>query len=493
MGIPIIQNWGRLVSAALSFIVAASLISFQPANASTLIFQKQGNDNYEPAGEVRYDHETRNMAVEIYDDNKDLVTVRLTFSSNVTNNSFASSSTLLRVKFMPYLSGTFRGNTGNIWIEAPRTPYQGSKKIPAVASAYVSEKSLPTDPRKDMSSCGAVTWMDDVSSRNMVSFQFSRNCFDLPNTFWAISQVETDIFNSTLSKDVRYTPIEPFYVDMQSVPKPPKVIPKKDQTVSASTPQREYFVDNNAIQIIASSSGGVPVTYNSRTPDICFVTSTGLIQPKAAGSCQVAVEAPGSTTLNPAPPVLVTITLIRKAQSLYFDPPGMVYMSQGYLKLAISSEFNLPVQVVSTSPTICTFPLTATEPTVVQLLRPGTCSFRVSQAGNAIYNPREGVASFEIYADPVAKPTATAKPKVTEKPKTPPKPKTGTSPTAPEKGVDISVKGEVTGGNTGGTSIDGGGSVGGGVKKKITCVKPGAKNREISGVDPKCPTGYKKK
>lgn len=491
MGIPIIKNWGRLVSVALSFIVAASLISFLPANASTLIFQKQGNDNFEPAGDLRYDHETRNMALEIYDDNRDLVTVRLTFASNVANNSFASSSTLLRVKFMPFLSGTFRGNTGNIWLEAPRTPYQGAKKIPAVASAYVSEKSLPTDPRKDMSACGALTWMDDVSSRNMVSFQFSRNCFDLPNTFWAISQVETDIFNSTLSKDVRYTPIEPFYVDMQSVPKPPKVIPKRDQTVSASTPQREYFVDNTAIQINASSSGGVPVTYNSRTPEICFVTSTGLIQPKVAGNCQVAVEAPGSTTLNPAPPVLVTVTLMRKSQTLYFDPPDTVYMNQGYIKLAISSEFNLPVQVVSTSPTVCIFPLTTTEPTVAQLLRPGTCSFRVSQAGNFIYNPRDGIASFEINADPVVKPTP--KPTATPKPKVTPKPSTGATATPPKKGIDISVTGTASGGNTGGTSIGGGGSVGGGVKIKITCVKAGAKNIERSGVAPKCPSGYTRK
>ena len=493
MGIPTFRDWRRLVSAVLPFIVSLSLISIQTANANTLIFQKQGNDNYEPIGDLRYDHETRGMAIEIYDDNKDLVTVRLTFASNVSNNTFASSNTLLRVKLMPYLSGTFRGNTGNIWIEAPRTPYEGSKKIPAVASSYVSEKSLPTDPRKDLSACGAMTWMDDVASRNMVSFQFSRNCFDLPNSFWAISQVETDIYNSTLSKDIRYTPVEPFYVDMQSVPKPPKVIPKKDQSISASTAQREYFVDNNAIQINASSSGGVPVTYNSRTPEVCSVTSSGLIQPKIAGSCQVSVEAPGSLTLNPAPPVIVTVNLVRKSQNLYFDPPGTVYLSQGYLKLALSSEFDLPVQVVSTSPEICTFPLTATEPTVVQLLRPGTCSFRVSQAGNAVYNPRDGIASLQIYADPVTKPTLKPTPKPTPKPTATKKPSTGATPAPTKKGVDISVTGSASGGNTGGTSIGSGGSVAGNVTVTITCVKAGAKNVSRSGIDPKCPTGYKKK
>jgi hypothetical protein len=456
-------NSKRVVSAALSFIVSISLVFTHAANAATLIFQKQGNDNFEPLADLRYDHETRNMAIEIYDDNKDLVTVRLTFASNVSNTTFASSSTLLRVKFMPYLSGTFKGNTGNIWIEAPRTAYQGSKKIPAVASSYVSDKSLPTDPRKDMSACGALTWMDDVASRNMVSFQFSRNCFDLPNTFWAISQVETDLYNSTLSKDVRYTPIEPFYVDMQSVPKPPKIIPKKDQTISATTSKRDYFIDDKSIQVIASSSGGAALTYSSKTPDICAITSTGLIQPKNAGSCQVAVDAAGSETLNAAPSVFLTINIAKKPQNIYFNSPGAVYITQGFVNLDISSEFNLLVQVVSTTPNICTFPYQASSPTTVQLLLPGYCSFKMTQVGNSMYSPRESFGAFTIYTEPVqvATPTPTPTPKPTPKPRITTKP-TVPKPTPTEK------------------------------KIVITCVS-GKMLQKISGTNPKCPTGFTKK
>ena len=456
-------NWKKVVSAVLSLIVSLSPVVTQTANAATLIFQKQGNDNYEPLGDLRYDHETRNMAIEIYDDNKDLLTVHLTFASNVSNTTFASSSTLLRIKFMPYLSGTFKGNTGNIWIEAPRTPYQGSTKIPAVASSYVSDKSLPTDPRKDMSACGAVTWMDDVASRNMVSFQFSRNCFDLPNAFWAISQVETDIYNSTLSKDLRYTPVEPFYVDAQSVPKPPKVIPKKDQIISATTSKRDYFIDDKSIQVIASSSGGAALTYSSKTPDICSINATGLIQPKIAGSCQVAVDATGSETLNAAPSVLVAINIVRKSQNIYFDSPGTVYITQGPIRLAISSEFNLPLQVVSTTPNICTFPFQAAAPTTVQLLLPGYCSFKVTQPGNALYNPREISGAFTIYTEPVQVVTPTPTPKPTPKPK----PRITTKPTAPKP-----------------TPTE--------MKIVITCVS-GKNVQKITGANPKCPTGFTKK
>jgi len=478
------QNWRRLVSAALPVILLISLVVLVPANAASLIFQKQGNDNYEPLADLRYDHETRNMSIEIYDDNKDLMIVRLTFASNVSNTTFASSSTLLRLKFMPYLSGTFKGNTGNIWIEAPKTPYQGSTKIPAVASSYVSEKSLPTDPRKDMSACGALTWMDDVPSRNMVSFQFSRNCFDLPNTFWAISQIETDVFNSTLSKDLRYTPVEPFYVDAQSVPKPPKVIPKNDQSISASVPKVEYTMDNSTIQINASSSAGSPLIFTSRTLATCGVRATGIIETRAQGTCQIAVDAAATETLNAAPTVFVSINLVKKAQLLYFDPPGTVYLNAEFITLAISSEFGLPVEVVSTSPSICTFPYPTTSPTTAQMIRSGTCSFKVTQAGNNVYNSREGFANFYIEPTPVVKPTPTPVVKPTPTPTTKPTP-------TPSPSRTISG-GITTEGGGGGGGSAGGGGVAGGTKTTINCYKGNLK-KEVTGVRPKCPTGYTRK
>lgn len=491
MGASAFIDWRRLVSISLSLtLLSASMLSI-PAKASTVIFQTLGRDNNEPPADLRFDHETRNMAIKVFDNNRDIIVVSLTFASNVSSTTFSASSTILRVKFMPSLTN-FRGNAGNIWIEAPKVAYQGSIKIPAVASSYVSDKSSPNDPRKNMSSCGALTWMDDVPGRNMVSFEFSRNCFDLPDTFWAVSQVETDIFNNATIRDVRFTPVEPFYIDMNSVPKPPKVIPKRDQTISGSTAQREYFVDNSAIQIIASSSGGAPLIYNSRTPEICFVTSTGLIQPKSAGSCQVAIDAAGSLTLNPAPTVLITVSLVKKSQTLYFNPPDTVYMSQSFLRLSISSEFNLPVLVVSTAPTICSFPYPS-DPTGVDLLRPGNCSFKVTQAGNFIYNPREGFASFEIYADPVTKPTprATQKPTPRATAKSTPR---ATQKPAPKPTPTVTIIGEAEarGDGTGSGELKPGGSSQG-IRTIITCVKGKTSLKVGPLVNPKCPSGYTKK
>jgi hypothetical protein len=486
----------RLVSTSLYLALLSGALFSVSAQASTVIFQIQGRDNYDPADDVRYDHETRNMSIRVFESNKDLVVVSLTFTSNVSSTTFASSSTLLRVKFMPNLTN-FKGNAGNIWLEAPKVPYQGATKIPAIASSYMTEKSSPNDFRKDMSACGALTWMDDVPGRNMVSFEFSRNCFDLPNTFWAVSQVETDIYNSSTIKDIRYTPIEPFYIDMNSVPRPPKAIPKKDQSVTAYTAYSEYFVDLTSIQVIASSSpgGGLvggALTFNSQTPEICFVTSTGVIQPKASGICRVSVTAQGSDTLNPSAPVLVSVTLKKKSQNLYFDPPGTVFLSEGSVNLAISSEFDLPVQVVSTAPTICTFPDQASAPTTAVLLRAGNCSFKVTQAGNFIYIAREGFASFDILADkakPQATPTAKPKPTPTPKPPSGNKP----APTPTKTGIVISGKASASGGGTGGTTITGSGSVAGDVKRTITCIKPGFKSKKVTSTDPMCPPGYKKK
>jgi hypothetical protein len=483
-----VTKWRQVTSAAITFSLLMIPAISPPAHAASVIYQKLGAENYDPAGEVRYDHESRSMLVRIFDDNKDLVIVTLAFASNVSSTTFSSSSTMLRLKFMPSLTN-FRGNVGNIWLEAPKVPYQGATKIAASASSYVSATSSPNDPRKDMRACGALTWMDDVPARNLVSFQFSRECFDLPNSFWAVSQIETDIYNSTTIKDVRYTPIEPFLVDLSSIPRPPKVIPKKDQTITANTQQREYFVNNPPIQIVANSSAGTALTFSSKTPEVCNVTSSGSIEPKASGSCQIAVDAAGSLTLNPAPTVAVVVSFTKKSQLLYFDPPGEVYFNQKIVTLAISAESGLPVQVVSTAPSVCIFPFQSTGPTTAQFLNPGTCSFKVTQPGDTLYKANEGFASFEIYPNPVKEakpsPTPSAKAKQPNKSAASPKP-------SPARSI-ISDKGTSSGGGGGGASIDEGRDVSGGAKRKITCVKPGVPNKTVVKVNPTCPPGFKKK
>ena len=484
------RSWKRFAKTSISLAMIPVLLFASPLHAASVIFQKYSADNYDPAVDIQYDHETRNVLIKILDDNKDLVIVTVAFGINVSNSTFSSPSSLLRIKFMPTLVN-YKGNTGNIWIEAPKRNYQGSTKIPAVASAYVSDKSSPNDPRKDMSACGALTWMDDVPARNLISFQFSRNCFDLPNSFWAISQLETNMYNDPTIKDVRYTPNEPFLVDMSSVPKPPKIIPKKDQSISASTPQREYVVSSSPIQISASSSAGAPLTFSTRTPTTCNVTSNGFIEPKGAGNCQVAVDAAGSETLNPAATVFVSINLTKKSQNLYFDPPGVVYLNQQVVNLSISAESNLLVQVVSTSPSTCTFPFQGTSPSTVRFLAPGICSFKVTQPGDAIYNAREGFASFEISPNPqTAKPTPKAS-SPSSNSQSDPKP--APAPAPPPTRVTISGKASASGGNTGSTSITDTGNVAGNAKKEIICTKPGAPDKKVKAAKPKCPPGYKKK
>ena len=451
-------KWRQLISAAVAFSLFTIPVISPSAHAASLIYQKLSGENFDPPTDIKFDHESRSMAVRIFDDNKDLVIVTLAFAVNVSSTTFSSSSTILRIKFMPALTN-FKGNTGNVWVEAPKVAYQGATKIPALASAYASATSSPNDQRKNMSACGALTWMDDVPAKNLVSFQVSRDCFDIPNSFWVVSQIETDIYNSTIIKDVRYTPVEPFQVDLTSIPRPPKVIPKKNQTITAYTQQREYLVNSPAIQIVSSSSAGTALTFATKTPTVCNVTSSGYIEPKSSGSCQIAVDAAGSETLNPATTVVVAVTFFKKSQNIYFEPPDEVFLNQKVVTLDISADSRLPVQVVSTSPSVCSFPYQAAGPTTAQLLNSGICSFKVTQAGDALYNAKEFFDSFEISPNPVA--TVKPSPVPTKKPtvKTKPKPKPSPSPT----------------------------------RATITCVRTDGKDLKITGVNPKCPTGYKKK
>ena len=446
----------QVMSVAVAFSLFTNPVISPSANAATMIYQKLSRENLDPPADIKYDHESRSMSVRVFDDNKDLVIVTLAFAVNVSSTTFSSSSTILRIKFMPTLTN-FKGNAGDVWVEAPKVAYQGATKIPAPASAYASATSSPNDQRKDMSACGALTWMDDVPARNLVSFQVSRDCFDIPNSFWAVSQVETDIYNSTIIKDVRYTPIEPFSIDLTSIPRPPKVIPKKNQTITAYTQRTEYLVNSPAIQIVSSSSAGTALTFITKTPAVCSVATNGFIQPKTSGSCQIAVDAAGSETLNPAPTVVVAVTFTKKSQNLYFDPPDEVFLNQKVVTLDISAESGLPVQVVSTTPRVCSFPYQAAGPTTAQLLDSGTCSFKVTQAGDALFNANEFFSYFDIYPNPVE--TVKPSPVPTRKPTVKPKPKPIPSPT----------------------------------RATITCVRTDGKDLKVTGLNPKCPPGYKKK
>ena len=491
----VVKRRTKLLAQVSAFAVLLSCLQLSAhvqAKANSIIFESLSPViSANPEG-LRNDHHLRSIGVYVYGANPDLITIKLAFAGTVGPTTFTSNNLQLRLKILPFLTD-YVGNAGHLWLDAPKNAYEGTKKLPVAASAYLSPNGVAGSPRKDVSSCGATTWMDDVSNQNLVSFELSRNCFDLTNTLYVIAYIEEDIYNSVQTRDSKYVPTSPMFLDMRNIPRPAKVIPKIDQTISATTGQREYFVDNNAIQVFAASSAGAPLSFNSRTPEICLVTPTGLIQPKAAGACQVIVESTGSATVNPAPPFLVTVNLIRRSQVIYFRPPAdTVYLSKGYIELEVSSESGLPVQVVSTSPTVCTFPLSTTKPNVVQLLRPGMCSFRIIQAGNAVFNPKDAFDSFPIYADPT--PTASSSPRPIPPASTPtPTPPPTTKPT-PTPSPTVTIKGD-------GKAKDGGTGTGDlrpqgtnkSAKIKIICVARGKKDVTVIAVNPKCPSGYTRK
>ena len=484
------------VSAFLILLSSVQLNNHLQAKANSVLFESFSPlVSTNPEG-LRNDHHLRNMDVYVYAANPDLITIKLTFAGALGPTTFSSNNLQLRLKILPFLTD-YAGNAGHLWLDAPKNAYQGSKRLPVAASAYLLPTGVAGSARKDVSSCGATTWMDDVPNQNVVSFELSRNCFDLTNTLYVIAYIEEDIYNNVQTRDSKYVPTSPMFLDMGNIPRPPKVIPKIDQTISATTAQREYLVDNNAIQIVATSSRAAPLTFNSRTPEICFVSPTGLIQPKSAGSCQVFVESAGSATVNPAPPVLVTVNLIRKSQIIYFNPPSdTVYMSKGYFELVIYSDSGLPVQVVSTSPTVCTFLSSSTKPNVVQLLRPGNCSFKMTQVGNFLFNPKEAFGDFQIYADPTPEPTTKPTPPPTTKPTPPPTTKPTPPPTTkptptPSPPVVITGGGKAKEDGTGTGELKPGGS-NQTSKITITCVKKG--KNDIKVISPKkCPSGYTKK
>jgi hypothetical protein len=460
----------------LSTILIVTLLAQVPQANAGIIFLSNAPENSFTAENIRYDHDLRGMQIEVQDSNPDLAIIHVLFNSSISPTTFSGSSTTLRVKLLNSLSN-YKGNYGNIWIDAPKNPYQGTVKIPAAASAYASPNSGPNDARKNMSECNPRTWMDSVPGGNMVSFEISRNCFDLNNQFFAVAFVETDIYNDSTIKDFEYFPSEPYFNDMTSIPRP---IKKKAQRITAYAGSSEYTLDTTSIPIITTNDSGRPINLTSKTPTVCAINNNTVV-PKNIGTCQVTANSPETDVFSASNVIEIAFSILPKkvipkvSQQLYFNEPGEVYEGDSLFDLDVSSDSGLRVEVRSTSQSVCEFPYGDYQ---VQVYQAGTCSFYVTQPGNDRYLPASGSASFEVYSlEEVSGPN-------------PPPKKKSVAP--PKKKIEIAGSASTSGGGGSSTSATKGTDATSSVKKvvKITCKKKGFKNVVVTKLP--CPKGFKK-
>jgi hypothetical protein len=469
------MQWRRFITVSLTL----SVVSFsQPVvnaadpgiRASTEISTFPGN--------LENQHRVRAFEVSATFNNPELVTFSATFAGDISVNSFmptGNATPAMRVKIFYSQPGS-GADYSNITIETPKTPYQNETKIDAIST----------------NSCGAKTWMN--RGAGIVYFEIIRNCYDLPDKFHSALYIDSDL-NKSGAVDFIYLPASSSLPsDFSKIPKPAKILPKKDQVIAEYPAQQSYTLDVNSAYFSTSTNSGLAIQIVGKSPTVCSVTSSTTISLTGVGTCVVAMNAPGSDLWNPSSEVTFSFSVLPKKvvpkvdQKLYFNPPGTLYENSGETKLDIYTDSQLDVQVVSSTPDVCIFPYSVPNNTVVKIYNPGTCAFTVKQAGNDRFNPREGSTSIQIYA--IVKPapssgsTKVAPAPPVKKPKEAPK-------TITLGDASVSTKGGSS------SSTNASGSKLTNTKQiEITCYKAGPTGiefKKVKTVNPVCPKGYKQK
>jgi hypothetical protein len=425
-------------------------------------------------GNLENQHRARAFEVSATFNNPDLVTFSATFAGDISANSFmpaGNATPTMKVKIFYSQPGS-GADYSNITIETPKVPYQNDTKIDAIST----------------NSCGAKTWMN--KGAGIVYFEINRNCYDLPDKFYSALYVDSDL-NKSGAVDYVYLPASSsLTIDITKIPKPAKVLPKKDQVIAGYPAQQSYTLDVATAYFSTSTNSGLPIQIIGKTSTVCAVTSSTTISLTGTGTCVVALSAPGNDLWNPSPEVSFSFNVLPKKvipkvdQNLYFNRPGTLYENSGEQRLDIYTDTKLEVKVVSSTPDVCLFPYSAPDNTVVKVYRSGTCAFTVSQAGNERYNPSQGSTSIEIYA--VAKP---APAKTGTKPAPAPTPE---KPKAPQGLQILSGSSSTSGGSKAGASAANGGNVLKFGEKKIIC-RNGTKTVTVTKKNPTCPKGYTEK
>jgi sugar lactone lactonase YvrE len=144
-----------------------------------------------------------------------------------------------------------------------------------------------------------------------------------------------------------------------------------------ATPQ----VALTSVNLTATVSSGLAVSYVSTTPTYCMVSGSTVMPILASGTCTIEAIQPGSGAYGPATPISHSFWVNHATQTITF-PTIPTQTGVSSLSLSATASSGLTVSFASVTPTVCTVSGTTTS-----LLSNGTCGIQATQAGNAVYGP----------------------------------------------------------------------------------------------------------
>jgi Chitobiase/beta-hexosaminidase C-terminal domain/Galactose oxidase, central domain len=132
------------------------------------------------------------------------------------------------------------------------------------------------------------------------------------------------------------------------------------------------------LQLVATASSGLPVTFASTKPAVCTVSgSTASFI--AAGTCSIDVTQNGNNVYAKATPVGTSFIVVLASQTITF-PMIANQIVGANVTLAATASSGLTVGFTSATPSVCSVSGTA-----ASMLEAGTCTIDATQAGNSTY------------------------------------------------------------------------------------------------------------
>ncbi|MBI3430301.1 MAG: hypothetical protein HY050_09685, partial [Actinobacteria bacterium] len=151
-------------------------------------------------------------------------------------------------------------------------------------------------------------------------------------------------------------------------------ISRRAQTISYSSP-KEALITDKIVKFNYSATSKLTVSVKSLAPAICTLGEREFRPTGTPGICRIVLSQRGSANYLPAKNVTFQVTIFG-TNTINFQLPESISMSQGSLSLVATSSSNLPVTFTSNTPDVCSI----SNSTLI-LISAGICTVAASQDG----------------------------------------------------------------------------------------------------------------
>jgi sugar lactone lactonase YvrE len=133
------------------------------------------------------------------------------------------------------------------------------------------------------------------------------------------------------------------------------------------------------VNLPASASSGLTVSFSSLTPSVCTVNlaTASMI---GLGTCTIQASQAGDDQYLPATDVDQSFKVFSEAEAISFPPIPATPLLAGTVSLSATATSGLTVSYASTTPAIC-----SVAGSTVTLIAAGTCAIKATQTGDADY------------------------------------------------------------------------------------------------------------